>query len=415
MKQKLFTRNFILLILGQASSLAGNYMLRLALSMFVLEVTGSAAVFAGILSAATVPAILLSPFGGVLADRADRRKIMVALDILTGSVVLCGAVFLTRDNAPAGVCLLLVVLSVLGAFETPAVQACIPQIVGEEQLVQANAVVNQVASISCLAAPMSGGVLYGIMGMKPVLWISVVCFFLTGLLECFIRLRSRTGSGAEMGPGNLLSVIKTDFVTSIRFITGKRPEILRLLVLVAVSRFFVMGVILVGLPFLVRTVLGLGASHYGGAESILAVAAILGSIAPGLFPGNGKGVRLHRILASIGICMIPAGAAFLLPWGPAVRYVVLVASFAGMQVSISIFSIFAVSMIQQHTPEELTGKVMAYTSAITLCAQPAGQMVYGILFDGFRGAVFLVLIPTGAVVCLMGLLAKSHLPPLGGR
>ena len=108
MKQKLFTRNFILLILGQASSLAGNYMLRLALSMFVLEVTGSAAVFAGILSAATVPAILLSPFGGVLADRADRRKIMVALDILTGSVVLCGAVFLTRDNAPAGVCLLLV-------------------------------------------------------------------------------------------------------------------------------------------------------------------------------------------------------------------------------------------------------------------------------------------------------------------
>lgn len=58
MKQKLFTGNFTLLVLGQASSLFGNYILRLALSMYVLEVTGSAAVFAGILSAAAIPTIL---------------------------------------------------------------------------------------------------------------------------------------------------------------------------------------------------------------------------------------------------------------------------------------------------------------------------------------------------------------------
>lgn len=84
MKEKLFTRNFTLLVMGQASSLFGNYILRLALSMYVLETTGSAAVFAGILSVATISAILLSPLGGILADRADRRNIMVALDALTG-------------------------------------------------------------------------------------------------------------------------------------------------------------------------------------------------------------------------------------------------------------------------------------------------------------------------------------------
>ena len=93
MKQRLMTRNFLLLILGQASSLFGNYILRLALSMYVLEVTGSAAVFAGILSVAVIPTILLSPFGGILADRANRRNIMVALDALTGLSVLCTACF----------------------------------------------------------------------------------------------------------------------------------------------------------------------------------------------------------------------------------------------------------------------------------------------------------------------------------
>lgn len=69
MTQKLFTKNFILLILGQVTSLFGNYILRLALSMYVLELTGSATIFAGILSIAIIPTILLSPFGGILADR----------------------------------------------------------------------------------------------------------------------------------------------------------------------------------------------------------------------------------------------------------------------------------------------------------------------------------------------------------
>ena len=99
MKQRLFTKNFTLLILGQVSSLFGNYILRLALSMYVLEATGSAAVFAGIVSIAIVPTIFLSPLSGIFADRADKRTIMVALDTLIGIAVLSAAVCLTGENA----------------------------------------------------------------------------------------------------------------------------------------------------------------------------------------------------------------------------------------------------------------------------------------------------------------------------
>lgn len=77
MSEKLFTKNFTLLVLGQVSSLFGNFILKFALSMYVLEVTGSATVYAGILAIATIPTILLSPLGGILADRANRRNIMV--------------------------------------------------------------------------------------------------------------------------------------------------------------------------------------------------------------------------------------------------------------------------------------------------------------------------------------------------
>lgn len=253
MNAKLFTRNFTLLAMGQVSSLFGNYILRLALSMYVLDVSGSAAVFASVLSIATVPAILLSPFGGILADRVNRRNIMVALDALTGIAVLCAAVFLSTGNALALISVLLIVLSVFGAFETPTVQACIPQMLTGDNIIRGNAVVNQIASLSYLAAPLLGGILYASLGLKPVMYASVVCFFITALFECFIKI----GCQRRDYQGNIMAMIKDDFLISIRFLVKENSDVMKLLLLAALSRFFVMGVTLVGLPFIVRTILGL--------------------------------------------------------------------------------------------------------------------------------------------------------------
>lgn len=141
-KQKLFTRNFTLLILGQASSLVGNNALKFALSMYVLERTGSAAVFSALLAAAMLPTILLSPLGGILADRLNRRNVMVALDGITGAVALAaGVIFLPGGNVfIAGA--LLFALAVLSAFESPTVQACVPQMLTGDNLIKGNAAVN---------------------------------------------------------------------------------------------------------------------------------------------------------------------------------------------------------------------------------------------------------------------------------
>lgn len=400
MRRTLFTKNFILLILGQASSLFGNFVLKLALSMYILETTGSAAIFAGLLSAATVPTILLSPFGGILADRANRKTIMVALDAATGTAVFCAAFALSQGNAVVVIGTLLVILSVLGAFETPTVQACIPQMLSGDDIVRGNAIVNQVASVACLIAPTLGGILYAAVGLKPVMYATTACFLATAFLECMIRLAPPC---PERHAG-LLSTVKQDFSESIRFILKEQPEILRMLLLTSLSRFFVMGVTIVGLPYIVRTVLGLDAACYGATESLLAVAAICGSVAAGLLTGKQKYCKLSLVLEALGGSILVAGVAFVLPITTMAKYALNAAAFCGMQAAISIFSIFAVSRIQQKTPNHLLGKVMSYTAAITLCAQPAGQLLYGFLFDLFRHAVSLVLLPTGAIVWGIGLL-----------
>ena len=403
MTEKLFTKNFTLLILGQLTSLFGNFILKLALSMYVLEATGSAAIFAGILSAATIPTILLSPLGGILADRADRRNIMVALDALTGVSVLCAALFLSESNAIAVISTLLIILSILGAFETPTVQACIPTMLQGDNIMKGNAVVNQVASLSYLIAPMLGGVLYAMLGLKPVMYASVVCFFITALFECFIKLSYQR----IQNQGSMLRIVKQDFLSSMRYISKEQTSISKMLLLTAFSRFFVMGITIVGLPFLVRTVLGFNPKYYGAAESALAVATILGSIAAGILAEKLKIHKLSVLLASMGIFIIPAGIVFILPVNAIIKYGVTVVSFCGMQAVISIFSIFAVSLIQQRTPNHLIGKVMAYTSTVTLCVQPIGQIVYGFLFDRFYSAIYFVLIPTGIIVCIVGLSAMN--------
>ncbi len=403
MTEKLFTRNFTLLILGQLISLFGNFILKLALSMYVLEVTGSAAIFAGILSAATIPTILLSPLGGILADRADRRNIMVALDALTGVTVLGAALVLSGSNAIAVISTLLILLSILGAFETPVVQACIPTMLQGDNITKGNAVVNQVASLSYLIAPVLGGVLYAMFGLKPVMYAGVVCFFVTALFECFIKLSYQR----VQNKGGVLRIVKQDFLSSMQYISKEQTSISKMLLLTAISRFFVMGITIVGLPFLVRTVLGFNAKYYGAAESALAVATILGSIAAGVLAEKLKIHKLSVLLASLGMFIIPAGIIFLLPVSAIIKYVVMIVSFCGMQAVISIFSIFAVSLIQQRTPNHFIGKVMAYTSTVTLCVQPIGQIVYGFLFDRFHNAVYFVLIPTGIIVCIVGLSAMS--------
>lgn len=290
MKPMWNNRNLRLLVLGQASSLVGNYTLKFALSMYILEVTGSAALFATFLSVAMVPTIVLSPFGGILADRGDRRRIMVTLDACAGLAVLLAALTLPLGHALGVIGALLVVLSVLGAFESPTVQACVPQMLEGEDLVRGNAVVAQVQAVASLATPFLGSVLYAAVGLVPVLWGAAGCFLVTALLECCLQLPPP----APVEGLGVREVLKQDLAASGRFLWREEPGMLKLLLLAALVSFFLAGILVVGFPFLVRTVLGLSATHYGGAESALGVAAVLGSLWVGLLAGRLRPVHWGR-------------------------------------------------------------------------------------------------------------------------
>ena len=333
MKKKLFTRNFTLLLLGQASSLVGNYTLRFALSMLVLEETGSASVFGGILAVSMVPTILLSPLGGVLADRANRRNIMVALDVLSGTAVLGACLLFPWGNRLFLTGTLLVALSILGAFESPTVQACVPQMLEESLLLKGNAAVNQISAAASLVTPFLGSVLYTVLGIQPVLAGAAACFFLTAALESLFCLEHCPSPRKEP----LSAILKNDLSQSVRFLLREEPDLVRLLLLAALASLFAAGTAVVGLPYLVRTTLGLSAQHYGAAESAMGVAAILGGVLVALLGDRLGPERLSAVFVGIGLCLAPCGMVFLLSASAVVRYGVLVALFCSWLYDAGIF------------------------------------------------------------------------------
>lgn len=396
MKTTIFTRNFILLLLGQVFSLLGNGALRFALSMYVLEKTGSAAVFGTLLAVSMVPMILLTPFGGVLADRVNRGKVMVGLDLASGAAVLLAAAAFSDAGGIAVTAALLIVLSVLGAFESPTVQACVPQMLNGADILRGNAAVNQVSALSGLVTPFLGSLLYTAFGARPVLAGAGGCFLLTAALERFIRL-------PELPPvpkQTLAEILRDDLLGSARFLARERREVLRLLLFSALVSFFLAGTAVVGLPYLIRRELGLSARLYGAAESAMGFAAAVGSIAAGGLVTRLPFRRLHWLAAALGGCMLLGGGALLLGGGAVPRYILLTAAFCVGYAISCVFSIFGLTAIQQKTPENMTGKIMSYTATISMCAQPIGQLVYGFCFDAAPG--FLILLASGVMVLVLG-------------
>lgn len=405
MKQKLFTRNFTLLILGQVSSLIGNFSLKFALSMYILEQTGSASVFAGLLALSMLPTVLLSPLGGILADRANRRNIMVMLDLLSGISVLTASFAVPSKHDIIVIGILLILLSVLGAFESPTVQACIPQMLSGDNILKGNAIVSQVASIASLITPFSGSIFYTVLGIRPIFYAAAVCFFITALLECFIQIdykKSRDNA-------KIHKIMKEDFSASMRFLRDQQPCILKLLLLAAAVSLFVSGTAVIGFPYLVRTVLGLSANHYGIAESAMGIASVLGSLMVVLLAQKLRSRHLSIVLVMFGIYLIPCGTAFILPFETFYRYLILLIMFCACQLGCSLFSTYAISLIQKKTPDHLMGKIMSYVFTLSMCTQPAGQLIYGALFDHFSNSVYWVLIPSGLMICIIGLLSRRFL------
>lgn len=407
MEQKLFSKDFTLVVIGQIISLFGNAAIRFALPLYLLNQTGSSALYGTVTACAFIPAILLSPVGGVVADRVNKRNIMVTLDFFTAGVI---TVFLLLMGMADLVLLTTVVLMLLygisGAYQ-PSVQASIPVLVTPKHSMAANSVVNTISSFASLMGPVLGGILYSTYGLKPVLRVCTACFVLSAVMEIFIKIPFT----APQSGGGIWQMVKGDFAESLRFIRKEKPVIGKALLVVCGINLFLSSMLMVGLPYMVTEVLyldgALANKLYGLAEGALAAGGLAGGISAGVFAKKLSIQKAGNLIIASAVSVFPAGLALLVFSSGMLNYIILTVCCFCIMLFSTVFAVQMLSFFQTETPQNLVGKVIAVILAVSMCAQPLGNVVYGILFEICRGYEFAVILFAGAISLVIAVRTKG--------
>ncbi len=405
-------RDFTLVVAGQIISLFGNAILRFALPLYLLKETGSSALFGTVTACALLPMILLSLLGGVLADRVNKRDIMVGLDFLTAFVITVFYFLVgTVPVVPLFIVTLMVLYGISGTYQ-PAVQASILALVPKDRILWAGAVVNQVGSLANFIGPVIGGMLYGFWGIGSILRVSILCFILSAMMEIFIVIPFR-GRPAEK---RILRVVKEDMKESIWFLRKKKPVFIRICFMIAGLNLFLSSMITIGVPVIIVERLSMADQLLGVSQGLLAVGGMIGGLCTVVFakilrPGK---AWFFILLCAFSVCVM-GGGMLLAKQLRFLKYLILSGTGLLVMVFSTMFSIQMLAVVQTQTPSELTGKVVACIMAFIMCAQPAGQLLYGLLFEKISVETPFIMVGTGAVSFFIALYAKKILKELGGE
>ena len=407
MEQKLFSKDFTLVVIGQIISLFGNAAIRFALPLYLLNQTGSSALYGTVTACAFIPAILLSPVGGVVADRVNKRNIMVTLDFFTAGVITVFSLLMgMADLVLLTTVVLMLLYGISGAYQ-PSVQASIPVLVTPKHSMAANSVVNTISSFASLMGPVLGGILYSTYGLKPVLRVCTACFVLSAVMEIFIKIPFT----APQSGGGIWQMVKGDFAESLRFIRKEKPVIGKALLVVCGINLFLSSMLMVGLPYMVTEVLyldgALANNLYGFAEGALAAGGLAGGISAGVFAKKLSIQKAGNLIIASAVSVFPAGLALLVFSSGMLNYIILTVCCFCIMLFSTVFAVQMLSFFQTETPQSLVGKVIAVILAVSMCAQPLGNVVYGILFEICRGYEFAVILFAGAISLVIAVRTKG--------
>ena len=270
MKEKLFTRDFVLLWLGQSVSQLGNGAGFIGLLWWVQVTTGSAVVLGTLAMMQTLVSVFLGPFAGAAVDRMDRKGIIVVTDVIRGVnyCILAWLVSTSQLTLPLlfGISAL---NAVCGKFFNPAISASIPLLVPNSRLQQANSL-NQISvSMTNIVSYGAGGILVAFLGVPILLAANGISFLLSALSEMFIRIPP-VRSDKQKITAKLLSA---DVLLG--FVYVKENVVLFKIMQVAMILNFFSAPIFILLPKFVNERMGLGSEVFGYLLSAQMVGALL--------------------------------------------------------------------------------------------------------------------------------------------
>lgn len=388
-------KNISYLMLGQFISVFGGAILRFALSLFVLDVTGRADIFATVLAISSIP-VLFAPIGGAIADRFDRKLLMVLMDV--ANAIIAGLLFLVVGTTESilGIGVLIFILAIVGSFDTPVVGASIPLLVEEDELEKINGLSNGILQLSNVVAPIIGGIFYGVMGAKLLVASSILFFIIAAIIESFLKIPFEK---REQSSGTIMQILTADLKDGFKEVKNNQV-IFKSITIAAAINFVLTSFFIVGLPVILRMTLQVNDTMYGIGMGVFSLASIIGAIFAGQLTKNIKFNNFYRVFTLSGILLILMNLLLsMTSIGVGFMVVLVMEIIIGMM--LSAISIYLITIVQRITPKENLGKVMATIIAVAQCAIPLGQLLMGLIFRNTTDSVFVPLLLISGLVLLI--------------
>ncbi len=384
--QSLVVRNYRLYFFGQIVSITGTWMQSVAQAWLMLRLTGSALALGTVMALQFLPILLLGPWGGVVADRFDKRRLLVVTQSSSALLALVlGILTATGVVTPWMVYVLAIALGMVTLIDNPARQSFVMEMVGPQHVTNAVSLNSVVVNAGRIVGPGAAGVLIATVGIASCFLINAASYL--AVIAGLLAMRT-----AELDRAPRVQRARGQLREGLRY-AWSTPELrVPLLVMAVVGTLgFNFSVLL---PLMARYAFHRGAATYGELFSLMGVGAVAGGLVVAA-----RGRADNRLLAgsamAFGAAILGAATVPTLGAEMGVIVVVGVASIA--------FISTANSILQLRSRSDMRGRVMALYAVVFLGVTPIGAPTVGLVAEHFGPRAALAL--GGAATLAAGVVA----------
>lgn len=406
--------NMFLMLAGKLVSLIGSYIYSFAVGLFVLKLTGSGMSFAAMLIFSVLPRVLIGPFAGVVADRFDRKRMVVMMDFLSGIVVLLLFWLTTSKGIHLSYIYLTgALLSTFNTFFNVTVDASLPNLVDDKRLIRLNSLNQGMDSLGEIVGPLLGGVIFALIDIKMFFLINGISFILSAISELFIDFELTATREEKMLKQETASLKKVimDLKEGIAY-TKTDGFLMTLLSFSLMTNFFMNLGYVVPISYIVNNVFQMKSSWYGIISGAYPVGIFIGSLLISILPEVQKKYKMMigclttvactliiiGVLASSYFQFLNQGIIFAL-----YTIIIFIMGASTIMVNIPIFVV-----LQRKIPDSFRGRVFGLLRTTVMAMIPFSFLLAGLLIERIMPFILPIAGGVGFLVIVLFAAKNKH-------
>ncbi|EEH97344.2 MFS transporter [Clostridium tertium] len=387
-------KNAILFYLGSLISIFGTAIYTFAISLYTLKITGSSISFSTTLILSILPIIILNPIVGVIADKFNKKKLVVTANLLNGVFLFIVYLISNWKGLSTGIIYLstFVVTSINIIFDV-SIDSAIPNIVSKEKIVNINAGNRIIDSISSVLGPVFGGIAFAIFNIESFILINSISFLVSAILDTLIDFKYNSNSELEEKSDENIAISKLNYFKEIaegfKYLISKR-YIIEILAIFIIFNFFISFSVTIPIPIILNNILKIPTKSFGLIQGAIPVGMIIGAFMVkniiakyklnSIFSVTGIIISVNIILLSIPLFINTISNINIY-----VIYYLVIMIFIG--VCISLVDIPFSYTLQTNIEEEFRARSLSLTISIVKVVVPISYLISGVLLQSIEAYV----------------------------